>query len=238
MLLKPKKKFWIQSTAAYYAAAGAITPVSVNATGTLLVSTTATTINYTGITVAAGTNSALVLTVMVDQNVGTPSTISAVWDSGGSNQTMTQLASSFSTGVRGAVVFGLRAPTTGNKTLAITLDVATDLYVCAIAFDHVSQTSDATAFPVAGRVGSTAATGSSTITIPSNSNDYCVSVTSIPSGNTRTANSDTELYFSNAGATNNAEAQYGVGATSKVMTVTINTGSAPWFTAGVDVAHQ
>ena len=220
---------------------GGGTSVSVNAVGSVkALAGTVTSFSYNNITVAAGTNSALIATIVLDTSTPVTSGVSAVWDSGGTNQTMT-LLSRQDAGVNGgtALIFGLRAPTTGNKTLAVSWTTATGgYYASAIAFDHVSQTSDATAFPSAGRVtglGPPGANTTSSITIPSAAVDYCVSASTLVGGVHRTAQSDTELFYSTAASADNGEAQYGVGASSKTMTVSLDS-TGGWATVGVDVA--
>jgi hypothetical protein len=114
------------------------------------------------------------------------------------------------------MIFGLRAPTVGNKTLALSWTGSNTAYVSAIAFDNVAQASDAAAFPVAGRVGSNTGTTAlaTTPAFPSSTNNYTVAVTVVPPGSSRLLQSDTELYYSTA-SNANSEVQYGVGATSK-----------------------
>jgi hypothetical protein len=91
---------------------------TLDASGTKLQSATAqTSVNYTGLTVGASlVNSALVLALQFDANV---SSITATWDNGASNQTMTRIGTGINIGAGRAELFGLVAPVSGNKTLRV-----------------------------------------------------------------------------------------------------------------------
>lgn len=123
--------------------------VTVNATGSEKFQALGASLSYTGITVAAGTNTALLCVLqraagVLDVTAG----VSFTWDSGGTNQAMTQLATANFMSIQLAQIWGLRAPTTGNKTLAVAwTNAAADNFVACVAFDHVLQTNDGAAFP-------------------------------------------------------------------------------------------
>src|SRR5262245_21915318 len=119
--------------------------VSVNATGVKLYQgSLVTSINYTGLNLAAGTHSAIALAISWDTASGAtqPSSVSCVWDSGGSNpQSMARIIKgSPGTGFN-LELWGLVAPISiGNKTLAISWTTAARAFVVAMAFDNVDQT--------------------------------------------------------------------------------------------------
>lgn len=119
--------------------------VTVNATGTK--SYQASGVNYTGITVAAGSNRALVLALCFD--IGSnPSAVAATWDSGGSNQAMTLIASRNATNNgKSSYLFGLVAPATGNLNLLISWTGGANVFAAAMAFNGVDQTGGVTSFP-------------------------------------------------------------------------------------------
>src|SRR5882757_895390 len=86
-------------------------------------STLITSFNSTAITVGTGSNRALVCVVTVNVFSATqPTGLTAVWDSGSTNQSMSLIASGTDQNTNGnnnkVYIFGLRNPTSGNKTLA------------------------------------------------------------------------------------------------------------------------
>jgi hypothetical protein len=139
--------------------------VTVNATGTKLYNGTAvTSLNYTGLTIAAGSNLAMVVTVHWDTTGTTPTAMTMVWDSGGANQSLTQIVTS-DPGTHSqwqAELWGLVNPVVGNKTLSLSWTTASRMFLCSMAFDGVDQTGGTTSFPNAASGVSIA-----TLTIPS-----------------------------------------------------------------------
>jgi hypothetical protein len=124
--------------------------VTVNATGAKLWQGTAvTSLSYTGLTVATGTHSAIVVTLGWDAPATTPTAMSMIWDSGGTNQAMTRIITSDTGAHTGAQseLWGLVNPTVGNKTLALSWTSAARVFVSSMAFDGVDQTGGATSFP-------------------------------------------------------------------------------------------
>jgi len=116
--------------------------VTLNATGSKLYQgTLATSLNYTGLTIAAGTNLGMVVAVDWDSGAA-PTGLSLTWDSGGSNQAMTRIINN------GLVeLWGLVNPVVGNKTLALAWTTATRVFVAGMAFNGVDQAGGATSFP-------------------------------------------------------------------------------------------
>lgn len=111
------------------------------------------------LTVGGGANRALV--VQITFSAKTITGLGCVWDSGGTNQSMTAIpgASGASAGTAGFVnFFGLVAPTSGAKTLKCTWDAtASDYTVIGLDYTGVNQTGGATSFP-----NGACATGNST----------------------------------------------------------------------------
>ncbi len=141
--------------------------VTLNATGTEQYHAAATSFDYTGMTVAAGSDTALLLTLMFGS--GSVTSITAHWDSAGANQSMTQIVA-HSQGTATGAIFGLVAPATGNKTCHITWTGSAEIFACGIAFDGVDQTGGATTFPnsassttVTDKVTLTSATGNKVV---------------------------------------------------------------------------
>lgn len=145
--------------------------VGFNALGTASNFSSATSLNYTGLTIAAGSNLALVCTIGFEQNA---TSITLTWDSGGTNQAMTSVNSQKeNTWNRYIYIFGLLAPTTGNKTLAISWTTSSSGRVNCVAFDGVLQTSIATAFTDAVNANSNTANPSQAITTSSGDATVC-----------------------------------------------------------------
>src|SRR5690349_11814286 len=103
--------------------------VAIDATGTdALSGTSVTSFDYTGLTVGAGlSNGALIAFISASgttSNGAAPSSMSVHWDSAGTNQALTQIGTSQvvggGTGTMVSSLWGLVAPTAGNKTLHIT----------------------------------------------------------------------------------------------------------------------
>lgn len=129
-----------------------VTPVALDAGGTPLQFTGvtgATGTTYTGETIGAAlSHSALVCAFQIDNTADVTPTL--VWDSGGTNQSMTQitlLANATSTG-EVIYLYGLVAPTAGNKTLKVTWVTGGSLsgYVNCISWKNVNQTGGVTTF--------------------------------------------------------------------------------------------
>lgn len=120
-------------------------PVTLNAAGTQASTNLATSVTYTGLTIAAGSNLVLAVSIVW---LSTPGAITvANWDNAGTPQAL-GAAIQTATGVNGHVasVFGLVAPTTGNKTLQITWTSTTEYAVNCVAFNGADQTGGATTF--------------------------------------------------------------------------------------------
>jgi len=124
--------------------------ITVNATGSKLWQGTAVTSQtYTGITIAAGTHIALVVTLGWDAPATTPTAMTMTWDSGGSNQAMTRIITSDTGSHAGSnsELWGLVNPAVGNKTLALSWTSASRVFISSMAFNGVDQTGGVTSFP-------------------------------------------------------------------------------------------
>lgn len=203
---------------------GATPTVTVNAVGTETYHTAVTTLNYVGITVAAGSHLALVLTINFGSS--TVSGVTAVWDSGGSNQAMTQIVIRQSAQAS-SVIFGLRNPTAGNKTLLISWTGSSELYVAAVSFAGVNQTSDGAAFP-----HSNSGINAQTIAITSANGNKVVGCQA--SGSSQGNTTGTQLYNDHtSGVIINAQGEYDNGAASVTIGSTSGTNAT---LVAVDVA--
>ena len=228
MLIVPEKKLYLPrrrfiTGAAAVAAATTLYPdlaqaaILVDATGTTLNSASAATVNYTGITVGPGlTNGALIVFVSWGGPVTSPS---VTWDSGGTNQAMTQIA----TGIVGSIscaMFGLVNPTAGNKTCAISWTTSRTSSVTAQSYTGVLQTGGTTTWPnSAQNSGSSVTTLSLSVTSASGNRP-----TALFKGSTAlTITAGTQIY-DNSTTVSNAAA-FLAGAASVTFTVTNASGN-------------
>ncbi len=211
--------------------------VTINATGTETFQNLGASLNYTGITVAAGTNSALVCVLQrasaaLDVTTG----VAMTWDSGGSNQSLSLLASQGQfTNAQAAQVWGYVSAggsslTTGNKTLAVAwTNVAADNFIACMAFDHVMQTNNAAAFP-----HTATALVSTSVAVTSAVGNKVIGSIGNPQGGTSLLG--TSIYYDvTNGSLVNAAADYDVGASSVNVGLVSLTASQ---LAGVDIAHD
>ena len=121
--------------------------VGLDAVGTQNHAGGATNVAFTGLTIgASGVNRALGVAISFLNDPGAVSV--ARWDDGGTNQNLTTLLDvSFPALSWFTKLYGLVAPTTGNKTLQITWTNAVEYAVNAISFVNVDQSGGATSFP-------------------------------------------------------------------------------------------
>ncbi len=186
--------------------------VTVNATGTkLYTGTPGTSINYTGLTVASGSNTAIVGLLFVDSNTNI-SGVTATWDSGGAAQAMTQILEADDGGgnSKALYIFGLAGEhgpvSTGNKTLNVSWTGSQRTFFVAMAFDDVDQTGGAFSFHT-----STKDTSPSTINVSSWVGDKVIALES--SGTGQGTSTGTLIFDDHAvGAVINAMCQYDNGA--------------------------
>jgi hypothetical protein len=101
-----------------------------------------TSLSYTGLTIAAGANIALVVTIDWDIGGAAPTGLSVTWDSGGTNQSLTRIVNNGT-----SELWGLVNPTIGNKTLAMSWTTTARVFIAGMAFNGVDQTGGATTFP-------------------------------------------------------------------------------------------
>lgn len=129
-----------------------VTPVALDAGGTVLqfsAALGAAGVSYTGETVGAALpHGALVCAFQIDTTADVTPVL--VWDSGASNQSMTQITFLANASTTGEVIYlyGLIAPIAGNKTLKVTWTSGASLsgYVNCISWKNVNQTGGTTSF--------------------------------------------------------------------------------------------
>lgn len=187
------------------------------------------------LTVGAGANRALIAYVTL---FGTTSGVTAVWDSGGTNQSMTLIDSFTNTtdfpGVQSVLLFGLAAPTSGNKTLLVSWTGTANFGVGYADFTGANQVGGTSTF--ANAVHAQDITGSSTT---------ATSTITSATGNLVTAQyitisaadsvSDSQLWLNTLVALESS-ANYKAGAASVSLTADLTgSGGTKWMSQGVSI---
>lgn len=139
--------------------------VAFDAKVTITADTTgATSLSTSTLTVGSGSNRALIAFVGFSQG-SIPAGLSCTWDSGGSNQSMTQVASVVDgAGSHVIVIFGLVNPVSGAKVLRAAWTASLEAHLSAVSFTGVDQTGGVTSFPHANSATATSTSASVTIT--------------------------------------------------------------------------
>lgn len=195
--------------------------------------TTVVTLSNANETVGTGSNRALIC-VASFESVVAPTAFNARWDTAGTNQAMAQIGSTISNGNFRVVLFGLLAPTSGNKNFTLSWTNTASCYLSLISFTGVDQTSTAIAFPHFNSATATS-TGPATVNITSATGNYTVATfVSSPAGDLTTLN-QTTLYAPDITDPNcSGAANYAVGTASNTHSCTISASSA-WAVCGCDV---
>lgn len=193
----------------------------------------ATPIDYTGLTVGAGANRALVCCILTDATAAVTA-FTLTWDKGGTNQAMAAI-----TGAAGndagnnvrAMWFGLVAPTSGNKTLEIAWagGASIEMYVCASSVTGADQTGGTTTFANGATAHGTTSPASIAITSATGHMAFAAgvfdSLTATP-GSTSIFNNNT---LNDIGAANRA-----AGASTVTLSTTM-TSPVDWVLSGFDL---
>lgn len=117
--------------------------------GANAVSVTGTTLTISSQTVGAGSGRGLLVTLLFGSSTA-PTGLACTWDVGGTNQAMTAISGTLAQNggaTATSEIFGLLAPTSGNKTLTCSWTGSTEAHAASISFTGVNQTNFATAFP-------------------------------------------------------------------------------------------
>ena len=195
----------------------------------------AATLTMTNLTVGSGSNRGLVSGILFEAAT-IPTGITFSWDDAGTPQAMTAItnATIASDGANSCtgVMYGLVAPTSGNKNLKISWTGNTVAYGMAISFTGVNQTSVAVAFPH-GNSNKTTSASPTTITITSATGNFAVAMHA-QAASVWGAISGTTIATDVAGPQQAVAANYDNGAASVVLTAAF-TGTVPWDAIGCDV---
>lgn len=143
MCLGQQPRAWWQSIqqSGVVAAGGSVT---VDATGISNYTAAGTSATFTGLTVGTGNAIVASFAFVASTAVNFPTGITANWDSTGTPQAMTQLAIISAGFWCTSAVYGLKAPTAGNKTLAVNWTNSNELFINVVSYNGVDQT---TPFP-------------------------------------------------------------------------------------------
>lgn len=198
--------------------------------------TATTTITHNNLTVGSGSNRALVVFLAFGGASAIPASLTVTWDSGGTNQACTAIAGTTNTTAglsAGTILYGLVAPTSGNKTLAVSWSGAQEAHCAALSVTGADQTGGATTFPNGTTSGATAT--SSTITVTSASGNLPCALAIQNIGNWST-NNQTLILNDNTGPNVGQQTQRAAGASTVTFTGGIGGGSFQYQTSGVDIA--
>ena len=185
-------------------------------TATSLAGTTGLT--DTGLTVGASANCVMYCVSITTANA--VSGITAVWDSGGTNQAMTTIVSLLNTtaGNLYAYIFGLVGPVTGNKTFKVSgwTSTVTDISIFGVSFTGVNQAGGATTWNNTNASQNITAGGNRVLLCNTTSNDLVLATTAWSTGLGASFSAGPTILFSNskvggamsaAGAYENAASQ-------------------------------
>src|SRR5882724_1839751 len=107
-------------------------------------SASATSISWNNLTIGSGTDTALIVTLAF--SLKTISALTVTWDNGGTNQAMALIGAVNSPGIGRSVMYGLVAPTAGNKTLQVAWTGTSSVKVDGVSYTGVDQTGGTTSF--------------------------------------------------------------------------------------------
>jgi hypothetical protein len=173
-----------------------------------------------------------VLVAFVGFFTGVTTVNSVVWDAAGTNQSMTLIGTlAVATNIT-VGIYGLVAPTTGNKTLTATwTGTATECFLASASYSGADQTGGSTTFANANKATGTASSAVSVTLSGGTANDMAVAIGGDDNGNW-SSGSDTQLWSS---VGNDAYfAQYGASSASKTITDTLSAASN-WAIAAVNI---
>lgn len=204
--------------------------VHLDAVATAVDTASVTTKDLTTLTVGTGTNRALVLQITW---TGVPTAISVKWDPATTNQTVTQITlASTTTNSQTVALYGLVAPTSGNKTLRASWTGSQEVMMQAVSWTGVDQTGGATSFPH----GTSAAgnNASPTVNITSATNNMAMSVVAAGTAQSVTAVSVTQTFLTHGIGSLEGGGSWTYGATTVTATGTLS-GTDRWVITGTDI---
>lgn len=190
------------------------------------------------LTVGSGANRVLVC--FVDLSLRTATGDAVVWDSGGTNQAMTQIGvvDGAGTTTLRAELFGLVAPTSGAKTAKLTFTgTSTDVYLACASYTGANQTGGTTTFT--NFASATGASTAQTVTVTSAVGDLTVE-TGLNDTQLYTSSTQTSVFNDGNGALTSAEASRetsstGASSVTHAWTISGLSGTPNWVTVGANI---
>jgi hypothetical protein len=206
-------------------------------TATATSATPGTTLTITNLTVGSGSNRAMALLIMW-QSGSVPPVTTCQWDDAGTPQAMTLVTGTNSANGSSSMatsIYGLVAPTSGNKNLKVSWTGSFEAHAVAISFTGVDQTSVAVAFPHGVAVNKTTSTASpaSTGAITSATGNMVISGFGDNSA-THSGLSGTTIVIDDSGPNFGVAFSYNNGAATVTQTCNLST-SATWAAFGCDI---
>ena len=189
-----------------------------------------TSINHTNLTIGSGSNRAVIAQIGWSGTVTSPA---LKWDNAGTPQSMTVITNAGATNTVRAELWGLVAPTSGNKTLNAAWTTARDVVVNGTSFTGVDQTGGTTSFPNGvGATGTGTSSPQTMVTITSAVGDFTVAIVGTVS--TPSAPTQTQTFLDSSPATESVAGSRAVGAATVAHGWTI-AGAQAWAAAGTDI---
>lgn len=188
-----------------------------------------TNLDLTGLTIGAGSDRALVATVSILDETGAPS-FTLTWDPAGTPQALT-LIGSINNGNEYALLYGLVAPASGNKTLRLTTSgTHKEVFLDAASFTGVNQTGGTTSFAnVATNTGT-----STTISVAVTSAVGYMTIDAVIGPQVISSPTQTSIYADNGGSFTSGAASYADGASTVTHQWTLAS-SVGWAACGCSI---
>jgi len=201
---------------------------------------TVATMTVNNLTVGTGSNRAIaVLLICGSQAVSFPAGLTLTWDSGGTNQALTQISGTLAAnGPSSAVaaVYGLLNPTSGNKNLVISWTGNNEMHASAASFTGVDQTSIAVAFPNGNSHSvSTAGASPCTVTVTSATGNMTIAGHAQSSFVWTTLSGTTIATDAVAGPNLGVASNFDNGAATVTLTAAWASGTTPNISVGCDI---
>jgi hypothetical protein len=191
-----------------------------------------TSISTTNMTVGSGANRVLVVELMFEAAVA-PTSVSVTWDSGGSNQAMTQLVTKQDvTTTLTAQLWGLVNPISGAKTLKAAWTNSAEGAMGAASWTGANQTGGATTFAHTASANGSASPAS--VSVTSATNNATMDSVAVSSGGSISSGNQTQVFLDNSGTSLKAAAQRAAGAASVSFSWTLST-SLGWAIVATDI---
>lgn len=205
--------------------------VTFDAVGTVTDNVAVVTSSNTSLTVGVGSNRALIAQVCWSGTVGAPN---AHWDTTATNQNMPLISSgTTTTSSQACALFGLVAPTSGNKTFNVTWTTSRECIGQIVSWTGVDQTGGNTSFKPATNAQGT--TNKPIITITSAVGNMTVDAIANGTSFGMTAVSATQTYLqSGTGAIESGGSRNGGNWVTVISTANL-AGSDPWIAIGTDL---